>query len=150
VPTLVPKLESNVRRALVANDFVLSDVIPVAPQAVYDAWMSSAGHTAMTGSPATVDPRVGGAFEAWDGYITGRTISLEPGHRIVQSWRTSEFSDDEGDSQIEVVLDPDERGTSITIRHTKVPDGHFSYDRDEWTERYFEPMRRYFSSSEGH
>ena len=76
-----------------AYGFELSDVIPATPQAVYDAWMSSAGHTAMTGSPAMVDPHVGGAFEACDGYIVGRTLSLEPGRRIVQSWRTSEFSD---------------------------------------------------------
>ena len=51
----------------------------------------------MTGSPAIVDPEIGGAFEAWDGYISGRTLSLEPGRRIVQSWRTSEFAEDEGD-----------------------------------------------------
>jgi activator of HSP90 ATPase len=130
----------------VADQFELSDVIPADPQAIYDAWMSSAGHSAMTGSPAMVDPEVGGAFEAWDGYITGRTLALEPGRRIVQSWRTSEFSEGEGDSQIDVELEPDDRGTKITIRHTGVPDGHFSYDRDDWDERYFEPMRRYFSS----
>ncbi len=127
--------------------FELSDDIPATPQAVYDAWMSSTGHTAMTGSPAVVDPQVGGAFEAWDGYIVGRTLALEPGRRIVQSWRTSEFSEDEEDSQIEVVLEPVEKGTRITIRHTDVPDGHLSYERDGWEERYFDPMRRYFSSA---
>jgi len=130
----------------VAYDFELSDVMPADPQVIYDAWMSSAGHSAMTGSPATVDPEVGGLFEAWDGYITGRTLLLEPGHRIVQSWRTSEFSESEDDSQIEVVLDAADPGTKITIRHTGVPDGHFSYERDRWQEHYFEPMRRYFST----
>jgi activator of HSP90 ATPase len=130
----------------VADQFELSDVIAADPQTIYDAWMSSAGHSAMTGSPAVVDPEIGGAFEAWDGYITGRTLALEPGRRIVQSWRTSEFSEGEGDSQIDVELEPDDRGTKLTIRHTGVPDGHFSYDRDDWDERYFEPMRRYFSS----
>ena len=129
--------------------FEVSEVIQAPPQVVYDAWMSSAGHTAMTGSLATVDPRAGGRFEACDGYITGHTISLEPGHRIVQSWRTSEFSEDEGDSQIEVMLDPDGQGTRLTLRQTDVPEGHFSWERDEWQERYFEPMRKYFSSPAG-
>ena len=133
-----------------AQAFELADVVPAAPQVVYDAWMSSAGHTAMTGSPAIVDPQVGGAFEAWDGYIVGRTLSLDPGHRIVQSWRTSEFSEDEGDSRIEVALEPVAEGTRITVRHTEVPDGHLSYERDEWQERYFEPMRKYFSASDHH
>lgn len=132
-----------------ANEFELTDVVPATPQSVYDAWMSSVGHTAMTGSPAIVDPEIGGAFEAWDGYISGRTLSLEPGRRIVQSWRTSEFAEDEGPSRIEVVLEPDDQGTRITIRHTDVPEGRYSYDRDTWDERYFEPMRRYFSSTAG-
>ena len=132
-----------------ANGFELSDVIPTTPKVVYDAWMSSTGHTAMTGSPAIVDPHIGGAFEAWDGYIVGRTLALEPGHRIVQSWRTSEFSEDEADSRIEVVLEPVAEGTRITIRHTDVPDGHPSYELDEWQERYFDPMRRYFSAEGG-
>jgi activator of HSP90 ATPase len=98
----------------------------------------------MTGAPATVDPQVGGAFEAWDGYITGRTLLLEPGNRIVQSWRTTEFSDADEDSQIEVVLQPVDLATRATIRHTNVPDGHHSYEGGGWQEHYFDPMQGYF------
>jgi len=75
-----------------AYDFELSDVLPASPQAIYEAWMSSEGHAAMTGAEATIDPRPGGAFEAGDGYITGKTVALDPGRRIVQTWRTSEFA----------------------------------------------------------
>ena len=32
--------------------FTLTDVIPASPQAIYDAWLDSRGHTAMTGSKA--------------------------------------------------------------------------------------------------
>ena len=31
----------------------------------------------MTGSPAKVEPRVGGKFTAWDGYITGKDTRAE-------------------------------------------------------------------------
>src|ERR1035441_6770457 len=41
-------------------NFELSDVLPATPQAIYDAWMSSDGHSAMTGAPATIDPQLGG------------------------------------------------------------------------------------------
>jgi uncharacterized protein YndB with AHSA1/START domain len=74
-----------------AYEFTVSDVLPATPAAVYHAWMSSDGHAAMTGAEADIDPRVGGEFSAWDGYISGRTLALEPGRRIVQAWRTSEF-----------------------------------------------------------
>ena len=125
-------------------DFEVSDVLPATPDEIYAAWMSSDGHGAMTGAEAHVDPRVGGDFDAWDGYITGRTLALEPGRRIVQSWRTSEFDDTHEDSQIEVLLEPVEEGTRITIRHTNVPDGQTGYEEGGWQESYFNPMREYF------
>ena len=127
--------------------FVVSDVFRTTPDVLYDAWMSSEGHSAMTGAPATVDPRIGGAFEAWDGYITGRTLVLEPGRRIVQSWRTSEFSDVDGDSQIDVAFELLDDATRIVIRHGNVPDGHHSYEEGGWQQHYFEPMRAYFEGN---
>ena len=125
-------------------DFEVSDVLPATPDEIYAAWMSSEGHTAMTGAEAHVDRTVGGDFDAWDGYITGRTLALEPGRRIVQSWRTSEFDDTHEDSRIEVLLEPLGEGTRITVRHTNVPDGQTGYEQGGWQESYFDPMREYF------
>ena len=128
-----------------AYDFELSNVLPASPKAVYEAWMSTAGHTAMTGADAKVDPRPGGTFEAWDGYITGKTVALEADRRIVQRWRTSEFLASDPDSEIEVLLEPVEGGTRLTLHHRNVPDGQFGYERGGWQESYFEPMKDYFS-----
>jgi activator of HSP90 ATPase len=129
-----------------AYDFEVSDVLPARIDVVYDAWVSSEAHTAMTGSPAQIDPVVGGEYQAWDGYISGRTLVLEPGRRIVQSWRTTEFTDADEDSQIEVLLEPAESATKVTIRHTNVPDGQRNYEEGGWQSQYFDPMREYFES----
>ena len=125
-------------------DFEVTAIVPATPRAVFDAWMSSTGHAAMTGAGAEVDARVGGQYSAWDGYITGRTLALEPGRRIVQSWRTAEFADDHRDSTIEVLLEPTEGGTRVTIRHTGVPADQTGYERGGWQENYFDPMQAYF------
>jgi uncharacterized protein YndB with AHSA1/START domain len=127
-----------------AYEFTVSDVLPAAPMAVYEAWMSDDGHAGMTGAAAEIDARVGGEFTAWDGYITGRTVALEPGRRIVQAWRTSEFEDADPDSQIEVLLKAVPAGTDITIHHTAIPDGQSGYEQG-WRDNYFDPMRDYFS-----
>ena len=127
-------------------DFEVSDTIPAEPRVIYDAWMSSAGHTAMTGGEAKVDPAIGGAFEAWDGYITGRTIELDPGRRILQSWRTSEFIPEDADSSIEVLLTPVDGGTLITLHHRSVPTGQRGYEEGGWQDNYFDPMKAYFGS----
>ncbi len=126
-------------------EFSLSDVIPATPQEIYDAWLDSRGHGGMTGSKAHISAKAGAEFSAWDGYISGRNIKLEPGRRIVQSWRTTQFDKSDADSQIEVLLEPAEGGTKLTLRHSNVPNGHTSYRDGGWQEHYFEPMKKYFS-----
>jgi activator of HSP90 ATPase len=127
-------------------DYELEHVLPVPPGTVYDAWMSSEGHTAMTGSPAVVDPTVGGGYSAWDGYITGKNLELETYKRIVQSWRPADFRDDDADSQIEVVLEAIDDGTLLKLRHTKVPSHNHSYQEGGWQDSYFAPMSEYFQA----
>jgi activator of HSP90 ATPase len=127
-------------------EFTVSDVIPAAPRAIYDAWLDGAKHAAMTGGkPALASVAVGAAFTAWNGYITGKNLELDPGKRILQSWRTTRFTKDDADSRIEVLLEPAPGGTLVTVRHSNVPDGHTSYRDGGWQQSYFDPMKRYFA-----
>src|SRR6266851_3448705 len=129
-------------------DFSVSDIIPAEPNAIYDSWLDSTGHAAMTGGHAALmSPAVGGEFIAWDNYITGRNLELDPGRRIVQSWRTTKFTAADADSRIEIVLEPVTGGTRVTVHHRNVPDGHTSYRDGGWQNNYFEPMKRYFAAA---
>ena len=109
------------------------------------AWLSSNGHAEITGGqPAQISAHEGAAFTVWNGYITGRNLQLEPGRRIVQSWRTTKFTAADPDSQIEVLLQPAPGGTKVTVNHTNVPDGHTSYRDGGWQRSYFDPMKEHF------
>lgn len=130
-------------------DYVLTAHIPASPQAVFDAWMSSEGDASVTGGAAVVDPSIGGPFTAWDGYIWGETLEIEPGQRVVQSWRTTDFRDEDADSQIHVLFAPGVDGTVLTLRHTNVPEHDPDYEGSGWEENYFAPMRDYFGSAPG-
>jgi hypothetical protein len=87
--------------------------------------------------------------EAWDGYITGRNLELVPGERIVQSWRTTEFTEEHEDSIITVTLEEVDDGTLLTLVHSKVPEAHKSYEEGGWEKHYFEPMKSYFVERAG-
>lgn len=126
------------------NGFTISDVVPAKPSEVYEAWLSSAGHAAMTGSPAKVDGRVGGVFSAWDGNIFGKTLALIPDQRITQAWRTSEFPGDAPDSQLEIMLEEVPGGTKITLIHRDMPEDQISSYRQGWDDFYFKPMKEFF------
>ncbi len=127
------------------NGFTVSTVLPVNAEKVFRAWLSTDGHSAMTGSPAKVEPRVGGKFTAWDGYITGKTLELKPYTHIVQAWRTSEFPDESPDSRIELLLEPEGEGTKLTLIHTEIPDGQADSYEGGWEDSYFRPMQQYFT-----
>ena len=124
----------------------MSAVVAAEPKAVYAAWMSSKGHGEMTGSGAKITAKVGSAFTAWDGYISGKTLELEPGSRIVQSWRTTDFESNEPDSHLEVLLEKAKGGTKVTLVHTNIPAGHGPEYRKGWLDFYFKPMKDYFAS----
>lgn len=125
--------------------YVLTAAIPASPDEIYKAWLDSAAHSAMTGGEAKMSEKVGAQVSAWDGYITGRNLELVPGRRIVQSWRTSEFTDQHEDSVIAVTLQNVADGTLLTLQHRNVPDDQKNYEEDGWQSNYFEPMAAYFA-----
>jgi len=125
--------------------FTLTTTIPASPQEIYEAWLDSVVHSEMTGGEASMSDATGAQVSAWDGYITGRNLELVPGERIVQSWRTTQFTDEHEDSQIIVTLKAVEDGTLLTLEHTNVPDAQRSYEQGGWQEHYFDPMNEYFA-----
>ena len=126
------------------NGYTLTEVIAAKPAKIYEAWLSSEGHAAMTGSPASVDGTIGGAFSAWDGYIFGKTLELTPNQRIAQTWRTSEFPEDAPDSHVVVDLEEVSGGTKITLTHSNMPADQVDSYRQGWEDFYFKPMKEYF------
>jgi uncharacterized protein YndB with AHSA1/START domain len=129
----------------VPYNFTLTALIPASPQEIYEAWLDTVTHSEMTGVEALMSDEIGAEVSAHDGYITGRNLELVPGERIVQSWRTADFSDEHGDSVITVTLEDADGGALLTLLHSNVPDEQTSYERGGWQEYYFEPMKRYFS-----
>ena len=74
-----------------SESFEVSTVLPASAERIYKAWLSSDEHAAFIGASAETSSEVGARFSMWDGYIEGVNEELEPSHRIVQRWRTTEF-----------------------------------------------------------
>lgn len=126
------------------NGFTISEMIPAKASDIYETWLNSEGHTAITGSPAQVDGKAGGKFTAWDGYIFGTTLELTPNQRIIQAWRTSEFPDDALDSRVEVLFEEVSEGTKLTLTHSDMPEDQVESYKQGWDDFYFKPMKEYF------
>jgi activator of HSP90 ATPase len=127
-----------------ALSFTVSDIIPASKEVVYNAWLDSEKHAKMTHTGmAVASTKIGDVFSAHDGYITGKNIMLVPNSKIIQSWRSTEFADNEEDSTIEVTFEDAAGGTLITLTHSNLPPHGTQYESG-WREYYFAPMKEYF------
>ncbi len=130
------------------TNFELVETFPIAPSKLYEIWLSSDGHTNMTGGEAIIEASIQSDFSAWDGYITGKILELDKDNKILHAWRTSEFSDESQHSLVEVRLEATSaiNETKLTLTHWDIPADQTSDYYKGWQEHYFEPMKIYFNS----
>jgi uncharacterized protein YndB with AHSA1/START domain len=112
---------------------------------IFEAWMDSRKHATFTGDTADIQPGIGGEFKISDGYITGKTLELEPNHRIVQSWRTTEFPKDAPDSWLEVLLTDSPEGCYMILNQKDLPEDQVESYKSGWEEYYIHPLIKYFA-----
>lgn len=118
--------------------------IPAKPMEVYQALVDAKKHTEFTGSKATCNPKVGGKFTAWDGYIFGKNLTLQPGKRIVQEWKTTEWPAGYPPSIVEFTFKEAKGRTRLRMVHSKVPAEQANSYRQGWIDSYWNPLKRYF------
>ena len=125
--------------------FTVTVEIPAAKETIYNAWLNGKEHANMTGMPATAGTKVGDAFTAHDDYISGKNIELVPFTKIVQSWRTTEFEEEDEDSVLEIRLEDKNSHTLVALTHSNLPPHGAQYEQG-WIDYYFKPMKGYFST----
>jgi len=125
----------------------MSVTVRTDPKTLYSAWLDSNEHGSITGSQAKIDPKVNGKFSVWDGYITGKTVELDPFKRIVQHWRTTDFPDGAPYSVLEIRFEGDKEKTKLTLVHTGIPDGQGEEYKQGWKDYYFSPMKAYYAKT---
>ena len=121
--------------------------MPAKPLEVYEAYIDAEKHSEFTGAEATSDPKVGGEFTAWDGYISGRFLVIDPGRMIVQEWRSSDFPEDASVSRLKLTFKSVENGTQIMLVHSSVPEEIADDIEQGWRSFYWEPMEKFFKRS---
>jgi activator of HSP90 ATPase len=117
------------------------------PARLYSFFMDSAKHTAATGMPAKISPKVGGKWSAFGGMISGRNLVLIPNRMIVQTWHSSAWKKSDPDSILIVSFEKSASGgAQVELVHVGVP----AYDHDGvtkgWPKYYWEPWKAYLSA----
>lgn len=112
---------------------------------VFTGWLNDTVHSEFTGGGvAKTSPNEGGAFSSRDGYITGTNVEIFPYKKIIQKWRTTDFSADDEDSVIELFFTYKDDHTLVSITHTNLPEGTGDDYKKSWKDNYFSFMKKYF------
>ena len=120
--------------------------LPVYPERVYRAWLDGAEQARITGSPASIEGRVGGHFSALDGAASGEITALVPHDRISQTLSIANLAPG---GQIELRFEPTCTGTELVLTHSGIPNGKTPAVLRWWEETYFRPMTAYFDEIVG-
>jgi len=120
------------------------------PEAVYKVLADSTERTKATGLKADVSKKVGGAFSADNGRVTGVNVDLVPGQRIVQAWRRKDFP--EGIySMAAITLTPTpDGGTELVLTHRGVPKDLIPETEQTWREQYWSRIKAYLEAEKKH
>jgi len=114
------------------------------PKDVYAMYLDPELHANITGGAVTIAAREGAAFLAFEGALSGRILHLDPGRRIVQTWRSNMFRKTDVDSILVLTLLPHGRnGTLLDLQQLDVPGQDYAGISHGWELYYFAPWREY-------
>ena len=127
--------------------------IKASPSEVFAALVDSEKHAAFTGAPASIEPRAGGQFSAYDGYITGMITELLQDKLLVLQWNGDQFQSQARRSAVDetlkqghyssvtFMLDAEEDGTRLRFFQQGVPDELYDELADGWHEHYWDKLK---------
>ena len=116
------------------------------PGVLYELYMDSKQHSLATGAPAKVDRKAGGAFTAFGGQLTGRTLLLAPKQMIVQTWRAEGWKKTDPDSILVLRFSKTKTGGRVDLVHVNVPKYDHAGVTDGWRHYYWEPWSVYLEA----
>jgi activator of HSP90 ATPase len=123
------------------KDFKKYFLVSAPPDQVYLALTNEATFHLWSGDKAEIQAHPGGEFSLWDGSIVGKMLELEPGKKIVQQWY---FGDQPEDSIVTIKLHPHDKGTSVELKHTNIPDDDFNDITEGWIHEYFGSLEEFY------
>jgi activator of HSP90 ATPase len=123
---------------------LISSVFDTGADFLYKFFTDSKLHTEITESQAVINNKIGGKFTAWDGYIKGEIVSLEKNKKIIQKWRTTEFSKNDKDSILEITIEEINKNKSkLTLKHSELPEGTAEEYKKGWKDFYILPLKKF-------
>jgi activator of HSP90 ATPase len=122
-----------------------SVTIKASPARVYKTLVDPKEHAKFSGGVAHLVPVPGGAFDHYDGSLSGRVVELKKNERIVLAWRASSWP--EGQYSIaQFLLKKSGASTRLEFSQYGIPVSDYAGIVDGWKTYYWAPLKAYLES----
>jgi activator of HSP90 ATPase len=122
-----------------------SVVLKAPPEALFDSFLDSKKHSAITGAPAKLGRRAGQPFTAFGGALRGRNLLVLPKGMIAQAWRSTNWKKDDPDSILILRFSKAPGGGRIDLVHVNVPSHDHKGVTRGWRTYYWKPWKNYLA-----
>jgi uncharacterized protein YndB with AHSA1/START domain len=118
--------------------------VPATPREVFAALTDGTSISQWSEQKGRVEPRVGGKFEMFDGWVKGKVLIYKPGKQLAYTWQPSDW-DGTVKSIVQFRFAPTKSGTRITVTHTGFPSERERKNHHAgWLQYVFDPLKDYF------
>jgi uncharacterized protein YndB with AHSA1/START domain len=115
------------------------------PLIVYSLLANAKTHRAITGRSVTMPAKVGARFSFYGGIMSGISVDLVPGKRMVLAWRDRQFPEGIFSMATFSLVSTQDGGTELTLTHRGVPKDLIPRISSEWRELYWVKMKQFLS-----
>ena len=126
------------------SDLQLHIDLDAEPIYVYSLWIDPPQQGLITEAFAKINPTRNGSYELWGGVVRGKFIHLDAPRKIIQTWRTSEFTPQQPSTKLTLNFKPHRQGTRLLITHENIPPEFLSQFQFAWKEFYFPRLKKHF------
>jgi activator of HSP90 ATPase len=117
---LLEEENKKISNANIMKTVVLKENLRGPAPMIFDYFLDSNKVSIITRAKASIEKKVGGKVEMFNGQVIGEILELEENKKIVQKWR---FRDWEGDhwSRLILTFEPQGDMTVVTLTQTDIP-----------------------------
>ncbi|KAJ3046072.1 hypothetical protein HDV00_003822 [Rhizophlyctis rosea] len=110
---------------------------------IYETLLDPQRVRVWTRGRAEITKEVGGAFNLFDGNITGSNVELVPNKKIVQEWRLKSWPSDHY-STVTLELQQGDDSTTVHLTQREVPIGEKDVTENNWNYYYWNSIKSSF------
>lgn len=122
------------------KDLKLSDKFKCRAQDLFAALTDEARVRAYTQSPASVDPKVGGAFSLFSGNVTGVFKDVKPYELLTQAWRMKTWAENHHSEVTLKILDLGDE-CKLELTQTGIPAADYESVKVGWRAHQWDRMK---------